>query len=46
MGEEATVVATGGIASSIIPHCSHKISLDPELLLKGLAIIFEKNKRK
>ena len=46
LGEEATVVATGGIASSIIPHCRHKIALDPELLLKGLAIIFEKNKRK
>ncbi len=39
-------MATGGIASSIIPHCRHKIALDPELLLKGLAIIFEKNKRK
>lgn len=38
-----TIIATGGIASKIIPSCKHKIILDEELLLKGLKIIYEKN---
>ncbi len=46
LGEPATVVATGGIAGHIIPVCKHEIALEPELLLKGLAILYEKNKKK
>lgn len=46
LGESATVVATGGIAGHIIPVCKHEIALEPELLLKGLEIIYEKNKKK
>lgn len=38
-----TVIATGGIASSIIPVCNHDIILDEDLLLKGLNIIYQKN---
>ena len=38
-----TVVATGGIAPKIIPHCRHKIVCDEDLLLKGLYIIYQKN---
>lgn len=44
MGETLTVVATGGLAPTIIPICKHDIILDDELLLKGLAIIYNKNK--
>ena len=43
LGQEAYVVATGGLASKIIPYCRKKITLDEELILKGLLIIFEKN---
>lgn len=39
-----TVVATGGLSSHIIPYCNHKIILDDNLLLKGLQIIYDKNK--
>lgn len=42
--QKAVVLATGGIASSIIPHCKHEIIIDEALLLKGLKIIFDKNK--
>ncbi len=38
-----TVIATGGLASHIIPYCSHKIILNDELLLIGLRIIYDKN---
>lgn len=41
---EATVVATGGLAGSVVPLCKNKIILDDELLLKGLMIIYNKNK--
>ena len=44
LGEKITTVATGGLAELIIPYCRHKIILDNELLLKGLMIIYNKNK--
>lgn len=43
LGQKATVVATGGLASSITPLCKHEIILDDGLLLKGLMLIYEKN---
>lgn len=44
MGEQLQVIATGGLASTIVPHCKHKITLDDDLLLKGLKVLYEKNK--
>lgn len=44
LGEKVTVVATGGLAKKIVPHCKREIILDEELLLRGLLIIYEKNK--
>jgi len=44
-GEPATVVATGGIAPRIVPHCHEKIVCDDTLILDGLRILYEKNKR-
>lgn len=43
MGEPLKVYATGGLASSIIGHCNHEITLDKDLVLKGLNIIYNKN---
>ena len=40
---DMTYIATGGLANLIIPHCKHKIEQDPNLLLKGLKILYEKN---
>lgn len=45
LGEECTIVATGGLAGSIIPHCKREIIIDDRLLLKGLMIIYKKNKK-
>lgn len=45
LGCEATVVATGGIADKILPYCSREIIYDENLLLKGLNIIYKKNKK-
>lgn len=46
MGESLFVVATGGLAKRIIPYCRRKIVLDDNLLLKGLNIIYHKNRKK
>lgn len=43
LGEKATVVATGGLAKRIMPHCREEVILDDELLLKGLKYIYYKN---
>lgn len=43
-GEELSVYATGGLASAIIPYCKKKIHLDESLVLKGLNILYHKNK--
>jgi type III pantothenate kinase len=34
---------TGGLSTVIAPHCKHELILDPELLLKGLMILYRKN---
>ena len=44
LGEDATVIATGGIAPTILPYCETKgIISDPDLLLDGLYLIYKKN---
>ena len=42
--EDVTVVATGGLSKVIIPYCEESIIYDNELLLKGLRLIYEKNR--
>ena len=44
LGEKTTVIATGGLAKKIVPHCRKEIILDEELLLKGWMLIYRKNK--
>jgi len=46
LGEPATVVATGGLAGLVCRHCKREIVQDPHLILRGLGIIFEKNRKK
>ena len=43
LGQSATIVATGGLSGGIIPYCKHEIKHEPDLLLKGLAILYQKN---
>ncbi len=44
LGEEATVVVTGGLGKAIAKNCKHKMIIDETLLLDGLKIIYDKNK--
>lgn len=45
LGYKATLVATGGMAQFITPLCKREIILEKDLLLKGLNLIYQKNKR-
>jgi len=44
VGGEVTRVATGGLASTIVPHCSSVATIDEFLTLDGLRMIFEMNR--
>jgi len=46
LGETATVVATGGLARSVIPFCKREILFDNDLLIKGLWVIYQKLKER
>lgn len=43
LGGSATVIATGGLAPLIVPHCQFVDEHDPWLTLEGLRLVFERN---
>ena len=45
LGTSCKIVATGGLAQFIAPHCKREILCDDDLLLKGLWILYQKNKK-
>lgn len=45
LGHRATLIATGGMAQFIVPLCKREIILEKNLLLKGLNILYKKNKK-
>ena len=46
LGTSTTVIATGGIAQFVVPLCHREIKLEKDLMLKGLNLIYRKNKGK
>ncbi len=42
-GVNSTVVATGGLASTVVGNCKHDIIVNDDLVLEGLRLIFNKN---
>lgn len=45
LGGPAAVIATGGLGREIAPHCRRSVVYDDDLLLEGLRLIYEKNKK-
>lgn len=43
LGETCTLVATGSMTRFITPLCSHKITYVPDLLLRGLLVLYRQN---
>ena len=46
MERELLTIATGGLAKLVVPYCKKKIVVDDSLLIKGLGLIYEKNRGK
>lgn len=44
LGYPVKVIATGGLAKVVMPLCKHEIIVDDTLLLKGLNVIYDKNR--
>ena len=45
LGTKCRLIATGGIAQFVTPYCSHEIICDNDLLLKGLWVLYQKNRK-
>ena len=43
LGCPVTLVVTGGLAKYVTPLCRHPLTYDPELLMKGLALLYQLN---
>ncbi|MGE4354730.1 MAG: pantothenate kinase, partial [Oscillospiraceae bacterium] len=43
LGETLTVIATGGLARTVVSECTREIIYDDDLLIKGLIIIYYRN---
>jgi len=46
LGMQAQIVATGGLSEVVYRYCKSNIVHDPHLILRGLNVIFEKNRKK
>ncbi|MBR5515109.1 MAG: type III pantothenate kinase [Clostridia bacterium] len=44
LGHSSTIIATGGLAQFIAPLCKKDIIIEKDLLLKGLNLIYKRNK--
>jgi len=45
LGQRLNVIATGGIARFVVPLCRREMTYDKDLILKGLWILHEQNKK-
>lgn len=45
LGRPAAAIATGGLAKLIVPLCRRRIVVDEGLLLRGLYILYQKNRK-
>jgi type III pantothenate kinase len=44
LGEAVTPILTGGLSGLIAPACRHSFHLEPDILIDGLMILYEKNR--
>ncbi len=44
-GKPVTAVLTGGVSPLVAPYCNKKFLLEPDILIEGLNLLYEKNKK-
>ena len=45
LGKRTAHIATGGYSNAVVPHCKNDITIDDNLVLDGLLIMYNKNRR-
>ena len=45
LGMPVSAVLTGGVSSLVAPYCKRKFYHEPDILIRGLQILYEKNKK-
>lgn len=45
LGQNLTVLVTGGLSPEIVPHCEETVIGDQNLVLEGLRILYHKNRK-
>ena len=45
MDETLSLIATGGHAETVIPNCRYKIEIDPDLTVRGAAVLYYSNRK-
>ena len=43
LGKPVSAVITGGVSPLIAPYCRHKLHQEPDILIAGLQLLYEKN---
>ena len=44
LGKPVSAILTGGVSPLIEPYCTHKFYLEPDIIITGLQILYEKNR--
>lgn len=44
LGEPVSAVLTGGLSRLVEPYCKRKLHVEPELLIEGLWVLYERNR--
>ncbi|MFI3168398.1 MAG: type III pantothenate kinase [Faecalibacterium sp.] len=44
LGKPCSLVITGGLAKYVVPYCNHALTYDPQLMMKGLGLLYELNR--
>lgn len=45
LGMPVSAVLTGGVSPMVAPYCNRKFNLEPDIIIRGLILLYEKNKR-
>jgi type III pantothenate kinase len=45
LGKPVSAVLTGGVSPLVAPYCKRDFHLEPDILIAGLQLLYEKNKK-
>ncbi|WP_026529238.1 type III pantothenate kinase [Butyrivibrio sp. VCD2006] len=45
LGKPVSAVLTGGVSSLVAPYCKRDFNLEPDILIRGLQLLYDRNKK-